>query len=135
MILSYSMFNKMNISVNTFTNRNGSHSIVPNLKIASLKDIYNVGVKRVDVSRYNINRIVSRCGTQNILERALRNFGLVRSVGRQEFRPRENRAYGCRRCSGRRNRLLRKHVRGVILSRMAAKKSRTSFSEQASGRS
>lgn len=68
MILSYSMFNKMNISVNTFTNRNGSHSIVPNLKIASLKDIYNVGVKRVDVSRYNINRIVSRCGTQNILD-------------------------------------------------------------------
>lgn len=68
MILSYSMFNKMNISIDTFTNKNGSHSIVPNLKIASLKDTYHVGCKRVDVSQHNINQIVSRCGTQNILD-------------------------------------------------------------------
>lgn len=67
MILSYSLFNKMNINIDTFTNKNGGHSVVPNLKIASIKDTYNVGYKRADISPYNMNQIVSMCGTRNIL--------------------------------------------------------------------
>lgn len=68
MILSYSMFNKMNISIDTFTNKNGSHSIIPNLKIASQKSIYYVGYKLADLSEYNQKIIRQKCGTSNILD-------------------------------------------------------------------
>lgn len=68
MILSYSMFNKMNISIDTFTNRNGSHSIIPNLRIASHKSVYNVGYKLADLSGYNQKMIAQKFGTINILD-------------------------------------------------------------------
>ncbi len=68
MILSYNMFNKMNISIDTFTNKNGTHSVAPNVKIASIKDTYMVGYKKVDLHRYNISQLNSRLGTQNILD-------------------------------------------------------------------
>ncbi|MCM1219506.1 MAG: hypothetical protein NC548_33925 [Lachnospiraceae bacterium] len=68
LILSYSLFNKMNISINTFTNRNGSHSVVPNVKITSFKDTYYVGYKKVDLSPYDSKKIVSEYGTKNILQ-------------------------------------------------------------------
>lgn len=40
MVLSYTMFNKMNVSINTFTNRNGLHAVAPNIRISAPKDSY-----------------------------------------------------------------------------------------------
>ncbi len=68
MILSYTMFNKMNISIDAFTNRNGTHNVVPNLKIASQKAEYNVGYKIAELSTYNKTTIAQKYGIQNILD-------------------------------------------------------------------
>ena len=46
MILSYTMLNKMNISIDTYTNRTDTNNYVPNLRIAALKDTYNIGIKQ-----------------------------------------------------------------------------------------
>lgn len=68
MILSYTMFNKMNISIDTFTNRNGAHSINPNIKINSLRDTYNTRYKLKDISDYDRLQIIKKCNTENILD-------------------------------------------------------------------
>lgn len=71
MILSYTMFNKMNISIDTFTNRNGTHPISPNLKIVSTKDTVNVKYKRKDLSTFDEQQLINiknKCGTENILD-------------------------------------------------------------------
>lgn len=62
------MFNKMNVSFDTFTNRNGTHNIIPNLKIASHKAVYNVRYKLIDLSKYDKEDIVQKFGTMNILD-------------------------------------------------------------------
>lgn len=68
MIFSYNMFNKMNISIDTFINKNGTHNVAPNIKIASIRDTYMMGYRKVDLHKYNINQLTSRFGTQNILD-------------------------------------------------------------------
>ena len=68
MILSYTMFNKMNLSIDTFTNRNGAHSINPNVKIAALKQQYHVGYRLKDLSGYDKNEIIQKCHTEKILD-------------------------------------------------------------------
>lgn len=68
MILSYTMFNKLNISFDTYTNRNGTHNIHPNFKIASQKAIYNVGYKIADLSGYDQAKIIEKCNTGNIVD-------------------------------------------------------------------
>ncbi|MCM1088555.1 MAG: hypothetical protein NC318_07515 [Blautia sp.] len=68
MILSYTMFNKMNVSINTFSSRNGAHNMIPNLKITSLKEMYNVRYKLADLSGYNQEIITQKYRTKNILD-------------------------------------------------------------------
>jgi hypothetical protein len=68
LILSYNMFNKMNISIDTFISRNGTHSVTPNVKIATLKQEYYVGYRLKDISDYNKDNIIKRCKTENILD-------------------------------------------------------------------
>lgn len=68
MILSYNMFNKMNISIDTFTNRNGTHNVAPNLKIVSPKEMYNVRYKFTSLLGYNQAIIEQKFGTKNILD-------------------------------------------------------------------
>ena len=68
MILSYTMFNKMNISIDTFTNRNGTHNVAPNLRISSVKDTYMVRYKLADLSNFNKQTICQKCGTERILD-------------------------------------------------------------------
>lgn len=68
MILSYTMFSKMNISIDTFTNRNGTHNVAPNLKIVSPKAAYNVAGKFVDLSSHNKYAISQKCGTDKIID-------------------------------------------------------------------
>lgn len=68
MILSYNMFNKMNISINTFTDKGVLHRIEPDVKISSPKEMYNVACKRVDIRSDKIEEIKSKFGTINILD-------------------------------------------------------------------
>lgn len=67
-ILSYNMFHKMNISIDTFTNEKGMQKVTPNIKIASLKSQYYVGYKGIDMSQYNRHNIRLAYGTENILD-------------------------------------------------------------------
>lgn len=69
MILSYTMFSRMNLSVNTFTNRNGLHRITPNLRINSINSTYHVGARRyatTDVQEQQL--LLNKFGTYNILD-------------------------------------------------------------------
>ena len=68
MILSYTMFNKMNMSINAFTTNDGAHKEAPNLTIASPNAIYHVRYKLADLSGYSQTAIMQKCGTQNILD-------------------------------------------------------------------
>lgn len=68
LILSYNMFNKMNISINTFTNKGTTHNIEPTVRIISSKDIYYVGCKKANVPSNYRDRIISKYGNTNILD-------------------------------------------------------------------
>lgn len=68
MILSYTMFNKMNISINTFTNKGRIHMIEPNVRISSSKGIYNVACKRVNIQSYDVKEISAKIGSVDILD-------------------------------------------------------------------
>lgn len=68
MILSYSIFNKMNVSINTFTNRNGLHSVTPNVKISAYKEHFNVVPIHKNLSAHDLNPIKQKFGIDNILD-------------------------------------------------------------------
>lgn len=63
LILSYTMFNKMNISIDTFSNRNSFHNVDPNFKVASQKSVYNVGYRLL-----NTDNIISNFRSYNIID-------------------------------------------------------------------
>lgn len=66
MVLSYTMFNKMNISFDTFTNRNKTHSVIPNFKVASIKDTYYVGIKQKSFDGSNRDKLIQKYNTNQI---------------------------------------------------------------------
>lgn len=68
MILSYTMFNKMNISVDTFSNRNGFHITEPNFKISAHKSEYYVRYKLINSQLHNRNALLTNFGTCNIID-------------------------------------------------------------------
>lgn len=69
MVLSYTMFNKMNISINTFTNRNGLHTVIPNIRISALKDkYYTKSIAHIVKSGEEQALLLKNLGTCNLIE-------------------------------------------------------------------
>lgn len=68
LILSYTMFNKMNLSIDTYTNRNGTHQVEPNLKVSAMKQDYYVRPKSIDFTGLNKNKILATYKTENMLD-------------------------------------------------------------------
>jgi len=68
MILSYNLFNKMNIGINTFTNKGVTHKIEPNVRLVSSKDMYHVACKKANIPSEKIKEIQSKFGNANILD-------------------------------------------------------------------
>jgi hypothetical protein len=69
MIVSYTMLNKFNIGINTFSNKNMIHSLNPSFKIASYSGEYHMRPKYLDLSEYdNIENIEQYYKTDKILD-------------------------------------------------------------------
>lgn len=56
MILGYSLFNKANISINTYTNRNGMHRIHPHMIISYPKQEIYVGSNKIDITKLPVSK-------------------------------------------------------------------------------
>jgi hypothetical protein len=69
MIISYTMLNKMNISIETFENKDNTHTIAPILNLNSLSEFYTIRPKYINLEKYeNRNALIDYYHTDKIMD-------------------------------------------------------------------
>ncbi|MCM1135208.1 MAG: hypothetical protein NC400_06485 [Clostridium sp.] len=68
MILSYNMFNKMSLSIDALTDKNGTYIKTPNVKIKSTNDTYNVRCIKANIPNDTIKNVISKYGEKHIID-------------------------------------------------------------------
>ena len=67
MILSYTMFSKMNISIDTFSNRNGFHNVEPNFKVAAKKSRYYIRSVKMSKDTQSAMNLYKKLGNKDVI--------------------------------------------------------------------